>query len=238
MGDMNARLVQKMDANGDGVVDGSEFSEHFEQALPKDAKQFNVVVGQFMEVAQACRERKEKKRAHQPSSNGTAEAGSVATNTPGRGGSSRGSGVHGDRRAQQPSPVRAQRPVSAASTMRSPAAAAASPASTKDAAESAKEAKAARVQKLVKVFDVFDLDGSGSIESRELLQLGQMRRRLGQKQGEWSEDMNARLVQKMDANGDGLISASEFSEHFEQALPSPSSEFNVILRQFMQVALV
>ena len=100
------------------------------------------------------------------------------------------------------------------------------------------QAKAARVQKLVKVFDVFDLDGSGSIESRELLQLGQMRRRLGQKQGEWSEDMNARLVQKMDANGDGLISASEFSEHFEQALPSPSSEFNVILRQFMQVALV
>merc|ERR1712166_372385 len=137
MGDMNARLVQKMDANGDGVVDGSEFSEHFEQALPKDAKHFNVVVGHFMEVAQTCRERKEKKRAHQPSSNSTVEAGSVATNTPGRGGSSRGSGVHGDRQAEQPSPVRAQRPVSAASTMRSPAAAAAaSPASTKDAAES------------------------------------------------------------------------------------------------------
>lgn len=58
---------------------------------------------------------------------------------------------------------------------------------------------------------MFDLDGSGVIESRELLQLGQMRRKLGQKGGEWSEAKNTRMINKMDSNKDGKVQGSEFS---------------------------
>ena len=93
-----------------------------------------------------------------------------------------------------------------------------------------------RQQQLVAVFQEFDLDGSGVIEAGELLQLGQMRRRLGQKGGEWSEAKNNRLIRRMDANGDGEISQDEFSTHFERALPREAREFETTVRQFMEVA--
>merc|ERR1712072_609412 len=62
-----------------------------------------------------------------------------------------------------------------------------------------------RQQELRKIFRQFDLDDSGEIESAELMALGTARRSLGQKQGEWTEEKNARLVQNMDASGDGMI---------------------------------
>ena len=96
--------------------------------------------------------------------------------------------------------------------------------------------KAGRLQELLKVFGVFDLDGSGSIEASELLQLGKMRRKLGQSKGEWSEAKNNRMVKKMDENGDGVIDGPEFSEYFEQALPQDAKAFNVVVGEFMEVA--
>ena len=100
----------------------------------------------------------------------------------------------------------------------------------------AADVEAVRIRKLLAVFDEFDLDRSGGIESSELLLLGKARRTLGQKKGDWTEEMNARLVKKMDVNGDGLISGAEFAEFFEQSLPTDATKFEVVIKQFMNVA--
>ena len=50
------------------------------------------------------------------------------------------------------------------------------------------------------MFDLFDLDGSGSIESSELLQLGKTRRNLGQKSREWTKTTNQEFYTRMDTN--------------------------------------
>ena len=96
--------------------------------------------------------------------------------------------------------------------------------------------KAARMQKLQQVFAVFDLDGGGTIECSELLELGKMRQELGQKSREWNEEKNSRLVKKMDENGDGVLSCTEFVQHFELALSRDSKEFDTTMKQFMGVA--
>ena len=100
------------------------------------------------------------------------------------------------------------------------------------------EQRRARLHKLSSVFKVFDLDKSGAIESIELLQLGKMRRQLGQKCGDWNEAKNAKLVKKMDANADGTVSDPEFSDFFEKSLSKIPEEFEVIVEQFFQVAQV
>jgi hypothetical protein len=91
-------------------------------------------------------------------------------------------------------------------------------------------------QKLIGVFSTFDLDGSGSIDASELMQLGKARRSLGQKTGAWTNDRNACLVHKMDANKDGVISGPEFAKHFDVALPKDQNEFDMIITQFLEVA--
>ena len=93
-----------------------------------------------------------------------------------------------------------------------------------------------RLSKLSKVFVEFDLDDDKSIQASELLQLGKMRRTLSQKCGDWDEAKNERLVKKMDVNGDGLISDSEFATHFQRALPKDMKQFDTVVDQFMQVA--
>ena len=100
----------------------------------------------------------------------------------------------------------------------------------------AEDPAVARTACLNLVFNVFDLDNSGTIETSELLELGQMRRKLGQKQGDWSDEKNAVLITKMDANGDGVIQGSEFAEHFEKALPADKVKFEQIVKEFMEVA--
>ena len=86
------------------------------------------------------------------------------------------------------------------------------------------------------MYATFDIDGTGKIEPDEILEIGKARRSLGQSAGKWTEEKNDRLVNKIDADHDGIISASEFSEHFEQALPKEAKEFDVIMSQFMEVA--
>ena len=93
-----------------------------------------------------------------------------------------------------------------------------------------------RKYKLFQVFIEFDLDNSGEILTEELLELGKARRKLGQKSGEWTEEKNAKLVKKIDVNGDGMIAMSEFIDFFAEALPRNRGEFAEIVQQFMEVA--
>ena len=96
--------------------------------------------------------------------------------------------------------------------------------------------KQLRVMKLLEVFNEFDLDRSGHIEAAELLELGKARQTLGQKSREWTEEKNARLVNKMDTNSDGKIAGCEFAEYFEGALPQQEDEFEATVVDFMAVA--
>ena len=59
----------------------------------------------------------------------------------------------------------------------------------------------------------------------------QARRKLGQKGGEWTEEKNRSLVKKMDVNGDGKISESEFVDYFADALPQNPLSFEEIVSQ-------
>ena len=95
---------------------------------------------------------------------------------------------------------------------------------------------AGRKKSLEKVFAQFDLDDGGAIESTELQALGTARRALGQKQSSWTEEKNARLVRRMDSNGDGDISGTEFVDYFEEALTTDAAEFAATIEQFMEVA--
>lgn len=86
------------------------------------------------------------------------------------------------------------------------------------------------------VHKAMDDDNSGFIEASELMELGQARRKLGHKSGEWTEEQNQRLVGKMDANGDGHVRANEFCKYFDRILPGDRAEFIQNVKQFMDVA--
>lgn len=96
--------------------------------------------------------------------------------------------------------------------------------------------KEARIRALHEVFQVFDFDNGGFIEGDDLFALGKARRSLGHKTGEWTAEKNAKLMQKMDGNGDGLIEPSEFVRHFEETLPRDKDTFKGIIEQFLEVA--
>ena len=86
------------------------------------------------------------------------------------------------------------------------------------------------------VHKVMDADTSGYIEAAELMLLGQARRKLGHKKGEWTEEQNQTLVDKVDGSGTGRIIAADFAEHFDRILPGNREEFIQNIQQFMDVA--
>jgi len=93
-----------------------------------------------------------------------------------------------------------------------------------------------REGRLRAVFKEFDLDGGGTIGKEELMELGKARRRLGQKQGRWSENSNRRMMARMDKDGDGEVAEAEFVTFFNSYLPGERPEFVIIMEQFMLVA--
>ena len=98
--------------------------------------------------------------------------------------------------------------------------------------------QAARVAALWDVFRAFDLDGSGGIERGELMQLGQARRMLGQKEGNWSLSQNERLVASLGGAQDGKVGGASFVAYFERALAGLSAaEFDSTIEQFTEVAV-
>ena len=62
-----------------------------------------------------------------------------------------------------------------------------------------------RAALLQKVYNEFDLDGGGDVGAEELMEVGQARRRLGQKSGEWTEANNRALMRKMGPDEEGIV---------------------------------
>merc|ERR1712195_415720 len=93
-----------------------------------------------------------------------------------------------------------------------------------------------RQASLVKVYEEFDLDGGGDVGEHELLLLGQTRRKLGQKGGEWTKEMNDKLMRKIGTDGFGNIPSKCFAKHFDAALPNDTDEFEKIIEQFIACA--
>ena len=86
------------------------------------------------------------------------------------------------------------------------------------------------------VFEAFDLDGNGTLEPRELLALGAMRRELGHRNDLWTEEKNDALVRDLDRNCDGVIQFSEFVEAFEPRMSMLMEDFYETVQEFRQVA--
>ena len=107
---------------------------------------------------------------------------------------------------------------------------------TSPVATPVKSDAAARATALKSVYAAFDLDGGGDVGAEELMELGIARRKLGQKQGTWSVDQNNRLMAKIDMDGDGVISESEFINFFTVSLPGNMAEFMSNIEQFREVA--
>eukprot|EP00658_Telonema_sp_P-2_P080992 TRINITY_DN8177_c0_g2_i1.p1 TRINITY_DN8177_c0_g2~~TRINITY_DN8177_c0_g2_i1.p1 ORF type:complete len:502 (+),score=139.24 TRINITY_DN8177_c0_g2_i1:225-1730(+) len=100
------------------------------------------------------------------------------------------------------------------------------------------ERRKARDRKLMEVFALVELDESGSIEAGELLELGEARRRVQHKTGQWTTHENQRLVDKVDVDGDGTVSCEEFVAHFSESLPHDLDSFNREIQKFMDVAMM
>ena len=93
-----------------------------------------------------------------------------------------------------------------------------------------------RIEWLTSIHKVFDIDGSGTVDKVELLELGQARRSLGHKKGEWTKEMNDKLLKKIDRDGDGQVDANEFATYFADHLPKDRGTFDFTMDQFMEVA--
>ena len=93
-----------------------------------------------------------------------------------------------------------------------------------------------RLNELRRVYREFDLDGGGDVGEDELLQLGQTRRKLGQKEGTWTVEMNDRLMKKIGMNRNRSLPEDNFVKYFESSLSSDETEFNHTIKQFMECA--
>ena len=84
---------------------------------------------------------------------------------------------------------------------------------------------------------MFDLDRSGSIEIEEMSAIAIKRRELGHKKDIWTDEKNRKLVNRLDANCNGLISAREFIKYYSRlhsACNAPA--FIDVIGQYMEVA--
>jgi len=93
------------------------------------------------------------------------------------------------------------------------------------------------MKELGSVFKAFDLDGGSDIGADELLALGKARRKLGQKEGEWTEEMNERLMQNMGAQSSkSSITQDQFVSYFHKTLSNDAKEFDTTISQFLDCA--
>jgi len=93
-----------------------------------------------------------------------------------------------------------------------------------------------RVSGLQKVYREFDLDGGGDVGAEEMLELGQARRKLGQKSGEWTEEKNMKMMKEMGMDDAGNVSMENFVDFFVTKLQMSDREFDKNMDQFMACA--
>ena len=95
-----------------------------------------------------------------------------------------------------------------------------------------------RKAELAKVFGTFDMDGSGTVEAKELMALGTARQTLGHKKRVWTEERNARMIANMDKGSkDGKIDEEEFVAYFLKSLRlNDDGEFMETMEQFKACA--
>jgi len=86
------------------------------------------------------------------------------------------------------------------------------------------------------IFKVFDLDGGGDIGEDELFELGTARRKLGQKSSPWTMEQTHRMMANMKGGGKGDVKAEEFAAYFHENLAYDRGEFDVTMKQFLEVA--
>ena len=63
-----------------------------------------------------------------------------------------------------------------------------------------------RLDSLCRVYEEFDVNGDGTVSSQEMLALGQARRDLGQKGGEWTKEQNESMMRRMGQDQKGHVS--------------------------------
>jgi hypothetical protein len=97
--------------------------------------------------------------------------------------------------------------------------------------------EAQRLVALRNVFAAFDLNKNGTIESSELMRLGQSRRELDQVDGAWDTTKNDKLVAQLNGDAKGRVSGANFVSHFNKVLADlDRSKFDETIKQFMLVA--
>merc|ERR1712166_1515586 len=72
---------------------------------------------------------------------------------------------------------------------------------------------------LTSLFRAFDYDSSGSIEPQEFLAIGKAVKAASAKGGEWTEEMSAKAMARVDTDGGGSIDVDEFCGFFEKNMP-------------------
>lgn len=282
----NSRMMRAMGSGGSTVNSAqfvSYFLKSFSESSPDD---FDTVARQFMEVARACRAKKESLQKAQPApverrrpasppmvrrdpsppastapkaEQSIAHLGSAAVLLDGSrrvkavnqalgslgvagvlgkefvefcvAGRHKGAAMQAIQRAQQGQAAHCE--FSFANSPHSRLSLVAHPSSIQD---SSPEGRGWRQAELQRCFEAFDADSSGAVDVSELLLLGRMRRTLGQKPGEWTNEKNDRFIRALDPEGRNLIQAPRFVEYFNAKLPQDQQEFLRATRQFLQVA--
>ena len=93
-----------------------------------------------------------------------------------------------------------------------------------------------RVVALQRVYKEFDINCDGTVSSREMLALGQARRDLGQKGGEWTKEHNRRMMRAMKADQHDCVSMKNFVKYFNSELPHDPTEFERTIAEFLKCA--
>ena len=91
-----------------------------------------------------------------------------------------------------------------------------------------------RKLRLTALFRAFDYDSSGAIEPQEFLCIGK-----ALKNGEWTEEMNAKANARVDADKGGSIDVLEFVGFFENNMPKnrTDEQFFRLMDRYMAAAI-
>ena len=88
------------------------------------------------------------------------------------------------------------------------------------------------------VFRAFDFGSRGWLTGDEIFMLGQTRRELRQRGGEWTEATNRAFIDRISGtDARGLVSEERFVQYFEQTLPTEPAAFSGAIDKFMLCAL-